>query len=41
MWNRLLAGLLCLVLAAFAARADEKPYRVSLIGDGFGLLQPG
>jgi len=35
MWNRLLASLLCLVLAAFAAHADEKPYRVSLIGDGF------
>ena len=33
MWNRLLAAILC--LAAPAAWADEKPYRVTLVGDGF------
>ena len=34
MWNRLAAAALCLALIAPAA-ADEKPYRVTLIGDGF------
>lgn len=34
MWNRLAATALCLALVAPAA-ADGKPYRVSLIGDGF------
>ena len=33
MWNRLPAILLCVL--ASAAWADEKPYRVSLVGDGF------
>lgn len=34
MWNRILPLLLCLALAA-PARAETKPYRVSLLGDRF------
>ena len=37
MWNRLAAAALCLALIAPAA-ADEKPYRVTLIGDGITAL---
>lgn len=34
MWKRLAVAALCLAAAA-PARAEDKPYRVSLIGDGF------
>lgn len=35
MWFRLALTTLCLPLLAAAASAAEKPYRVSLVGDGF------
>ena len=34
MWTRVVCAALCLALAVPAA-AEDKPYRVSLVGDGF------